>query len=237
MKNLLLPILLFVSIYNAYSQQSYCPCSADDDYGVRLQTGLIGYEYYNPVKGYEGDQYFNNWSFGAVLMSSGDIIKNISLRYDKYTDELLWMRQSDFKIGVIPKSAITGFWISAYQNRREYIASFIKMNIVLPMTGPTDVYLEVLVSGDVSLYVYRNVNIISTTAYSLNDNTRYILSSAGQQYRVTLSRRNLLAIPTIQKTEMKTILRSNRINVNDSETELIRAIALYNADHKQQTTP
>jgi len=229
MKSLYLLILFSLSIYKVYSQQSDCVCSADEDYGIRLKTGLIGFEYHNPVEGYEGQQYFNSWTLGEVMLNNGDVIKSIFLRYDKYLDELLWFRKSDLRTGIVKKDGITGFRL--FDDRNNLSASFIKKKIILPLADSTDVFLQVLVSGQVPLYVYRNVNIASND-YKLSDNTRYLITASGRDFLITLKRQSLLDIPVIQKTEMKNILRTNRITIKDNEPGLIRAIVLFNSTYK-----
>jgi hypothetical protein len=231
MKSFYLFILFFLSSYNVYSQQSDCVCSADEDYGIRLQTGLKGFEYHNPLEGYEGQQYFNTWAPGEVTLNNGDVIKSIYLRYDKYLDELLWLRKSDLKPGLLLKDDITGFRL--FDDKNNLSALFIKRKIILPWVDTTGSFLQILVKGEVTLYAYRNVNIISTIDNKLNVNTKYLISVAGSDFLLTLKRKYLLDIPVIQRTAMKSILRTNRITINNNEPELIRAISLYNLTYNK----
>ena len=230
MKRLYLYLLFSLSICQVYSQQSDCQCSSDEDYGIRLRTGLIGAEYHNPVEGYEGEQYFNDWTAGDIMLINGEVIEGIFIRYEKYLDELLWLRDTDFKKGILNKNIVGGFRL--YDNKKKLAASFIKKKIVLPMTDSADVFLQVLVSGQISLYAYRNVNIASND-YILSDNTKYLISAQGHDFMLTLTRKSLLDIPVMQRKEMKSILRKNRIAVKDNEQQLIMAVSLYNSTHQQ----
>jgi len=232
MKSICFSILFSLIICDGYSQQSNCAGSSEVDYGNWVQRGLIGFEYKNPVLGYRGGQYFNDWTTGEVMMKNGDLIKDISLRYDKYLDGLLWLRKTDFKTGVISKEAISDFRLFDVRNQNKILASFTNKKIMLQKTDSTFVFLQVLVSGELSLYVYRNMNVITTTDYVLNDNTRYFVGFAGKQYPISLRRRSLLKIPVIQKTEMKSVLRSNGIIMINSEQDLIYVISAYNARKK-----
>ena len=229
MKSLYLILMFSLGFCGAYSQQSDCACPNDDDYEIRLQESLMGFAYRNPVEGYTGRQYFNNWALGEVRMINGDMIRNIFLQYDTYMDELLWLRQSDLKTGIINKGDVAGFRLS--NNINEPSMTFIKKNITLPFIGSKDAYLQVLVKGDPALYAYRNATT-TTTDYRLIDNGKYLISVAGNDYFVRLRRNSLLDIPVIPGTEMKAILRSNRIAIRNNEHELIRAISLYNLSHK-----
>lgn len=229
MKSLTLIVLFFLGFCSAYSQVPDCACPNDADYGIRLQEGLMGFEYRNPVEGYNGRQYFNNWVLGEVRMNNGDVIRNIFLRYDTYMDELLWLRQSDLKTGILNKADVAGFSLS--ENMNEPSATFIKKNITLPFIGSKDSYLQVLVTGDPALYAYRSVTTTSTD-YRLIDNEKYLVSLAGNNYLVRLRKNSLLDTPGIAATEMKAIIRENRIAIRNNEYGLIRAITFYNLSHK-----
>ena len=232
MKSICFSLLFCLILCDGYSQQSNCAGSSEIDYGNWIQKGLIGFEYKNPVLGYQGGQYFNDWTTGEVMMKNGDLIKDISLRYDKYLDVLLWLRKTDIRTGVIAKDAITDFRLFDGKNQNKILASFTKKKIMLQKADSTFVFLQELISGELSLYVYRNVNVISTTDYVLNDNTRYFVGFAGKQYSISLRRRSLLKIPVIQKTEMKSVLRSNGIMVINNEQDLISAVNAYNTRKK-----
>jgi hypothetical protein len=232
MKYIFLSVVLSMSLCSGFSQKSYCPGSSDEDYNILLLRGLIGFEYTNPAKGYMGDQYFNDWTIGEVTLTNGDVLKNISLRYDKYTDQLLWLRNSDNRIGILSKTGVSDFTLFIEKFRDRKIAYFKKMNITVPVSGLVEAYVQVLVPGELSLFVYRNVNIISTYENKLNDNTLYFLANKGDQYIIRARRRVLLNCPLIQKAEMRTVLRSNSISLMNDEQALIRAIILYNDKRK-----
>ena len=229
MKSLYLFIWCNLLISQVFSQPADCDCSSVEDYGINQQDGLMGIEYSNPVRGYTGEQYFNDWTPGEVSLYNGEVIKNILLRYERYLDELLWLRKTDFATGILQKTAILGFRLVDEQDRPT--ADFIKKKILLPMSDSTEAYLQVLASGQVAFYAYRNVNV-TTVEYKLSNNTRYFICTGGNDFLLTLKRKSLLNLPVVQKAEMKSILRVNRISVSGNEQEFIRAIELYNNRHK-----
>jgi hypothetical protein len=77
------------------------------------------------------------------------------------------------------------------------------------------------------LYAYRNVNVV-TVEYKLTKNTKYIISTEGKDYLVALRRSSLLDLPVIQKSEMKKVLRTQKLAIRDNEWGLLHAIMYYN---------
>lgn len=226
MKKLYLICWSLLCLSHLYSQQSGCNCPVDEDYEKQLRIALIGTEYHDPLAGYEGTQYSSFWTQGEVILNNGDVIKNIHLRYDKYLDEILWLRNSGFKAGILKKGAISGFQL--YDDRNKIAATFMKKRILLPFVDSTDTYLQVLVSGAINLYAYRNTTVVWRES-KLLDNNKYLLGAGGELYWLELKRKSLLGIPVLQRTKMKSLLRSNRIMIRNDESEMARAISLYNA--------
>jgi hypothetical protein len=229
MKNIGLFLWMFMAALRVNAQQTGCACPDDDDYGNRLQIGLMGFEYKNPVEGYKGKQFFNSWTFGEVALQGGDLIRNIYLQYDQYQDLLLWLRKSDFKAGILNKDAVTGFRL--YDNRNNVSAIFAKKRVAVPYLGTSDVFLQVLEPGEVTLYAYRSSSVMSGDN-RLVEYSRYLISVGGNDYWIRLKRKSLIGIPEINASAMKGILRSNNIAVNGSEQGFIRALSLYNAAHQ-----
>ncbi len=218
-------MLLMPVICNGYAQQSGCDCAAENDYSAKLRAGLMGPEYRNPISGYKGKQYFNEWTMGDITMANGDEIRGVNIRYDEYLDELLWLRKSDMLIGVLIKKDITGFRL--YDYRDELSATFVKKQISIPFIYSADVFLQLLVPGDLAFYAFRNATIKASDII-LVDNTKYIVSSRGKDYLLKLNRKNLLNVPGIDAVKMRNILRSNRITVRNDEQEFSMAVRLYN---------
>jgi len=221
MKNLFLLFLVIPVLYPAYSQPS-----ASQDYENTLRNGLMGFEYRNSAERYKGNQYFNDWAKGDVNLENGGVISNIFLRYDKYMDEVLWLRETDFKTGVLPRGDINGFVI--YNARKESMAEFVRQKIKLPYKEDSSVtFLQVLVKGNLELFAYRKV-MQSANDYSLRDDTRYLVFFNGSSYFVGASKRLLLKVPAIDEVKMKAVLKSNQIRLDGTEYSLMRVIDLYN---------
>jgi hypothetical protein len=221
MKNLFLLVFFIPALYPAFSQSP-----GSGDYDNTLRNGLMGFEYNNSAERYKGNQYFGDWAKGDVYLENGDVISNIFIRYDQYMDEVLWLRETDFKTGVLPRGDISGFVI--YNERREPLDAFVRQKIKLPYKADSsETFLQVLVTGNLELFAYRKV-IQSANDYTLRDDTRYLVFSNGKSYYVSAGQRQLFKVPGIDEVKMKSVLRSNKIRLDGTEFSLRRVIDLYN---------
>lgn len=225
MKRLCLLILFSLEFANIFSQQSDCACPDDDTYGIWLQAGLMGLEYQNPVEGYKGKHYFSAWTLGEVDLIDGDVITGIYLQYDQYMDELLWLRKTDRRTGILSRDFISGFRL--IDSRGAIMAAFEKRRVNLPFVGMKDAYLQVLTPGDPAFCAWRNSYIMASDN-RLVENSKYLILSGGKDYLVKLSKKSLLSCPVIDKTKMKAILRSERIRLSNNEQEFAKAVSRYN---------
>lgn len=207
-----------------HSQQYNCNCEKiNGTYDLYLQNLLISREYYNPIQYFGRDQYFNTWTSGTIKLINSETIDDIMLMYDMFQDELLWLRQGDFKTGVVNKAIVGGFDI--YDTDHQLIGSFIKKKMKIFGKGLTDVYLQVLAEGTIELYVFRNV---SRGEGITIDHTQYYMEIDSNYYSVPIRRRSLIKTPGIDKEVMRNIIRSNHLSVYENEANFSKAVYLYN---------
>jgi len=225
MKYLISLLSVCLAVLPAGAQQGDCNCSSADAYQKSLQEGLIGVEYSNPVQGYEGEQYLRDWAYGEINLKNGEVISNIILRYDRYMDELLWLRTNDYRKGLLNKSEIAGFRI--YKDGAYTEAIFVKKRIRLPYLDTAEVFVHELVQGKLELFAYRNVKV-EPVEFKLFDYTKHVISTSENDYLIRLRRKSLLDLPFIDKTEMKKVLRQNRLAIRNNELGLAMAIRYYN---------
>lgn len=224
MKYLIILSILLLP-FDAISQQENCFCSSDDEYQASLLNGIIGTEYSNPVAGYEGVQFLRDWAYGEILLNNGEKIKNAVIRYDRFADQLLWLRTRDYRKGVLNKSQIVSFTI--YQEGVHPEEYYVKKRIRLPYLDSTEVFVHELVQGKMELFAYRIVKSDPVQS-RLFDDTRLVISTSKHDYLLRLRRRNLLELPVINAEEMKKILRHNHIQVRNNEQGVAMALRFYN---------
>lgn len=227
MKKILISLLTFTFSFLSSAQQYDCNCGdSDGSYNMYLQNLLISREYYNPVSYYRGEQFYNTWAPGEVELLNGEKITDINLRYHKFLDELLWLRNSDFKTAIVNKSIVSGFTIC--DANQQVIGRFTKERIKLPGMAAFDAYLEILAEGKIGFYVFRNV-VRAISESRVVDNTTYYLSLNNEEFHaVRLKKKSFIRFPGIDSELMKSIIRSNHISFRRNESNAAVAVRLYN---------
>ena len=109
MKNLIFIVLLvIVSNIKLFSQNYSCNCKSENSFIEDFEKKLNGIIFINSIIQYD-IQLFNKWGNGDVILYDGSVIKNKYIRYNKYLDELLWLRKSDYKSAIVDKESISEF--------------------------------------------------------------------------------------------------------------------------------
>jgi hypothetical protein len=201
--------------------QSYSPEASNST----LKIGLNGPEYQSRAKRYDVNQYFASWTKGTLFLRNDEVITDIFLRYDQFTDELLWLRETDFKTGVVCHDDVTAFEL--YDDSHQLMARFVNKRIKLGYKpDSTDVFLQHMVSGPLELYVYRKVKEAGN--YALLNDTYYLLFAGKKSYFTGLSSRQVEKVPVIDQAKMKTLLKSREVRLDGTETALVNFMQAYN---------
>ncbi|MFH0841518.1 MAG: hypothetical protein V1903_02740 [Bacteroidota bacterium] len=226
MRNIFPGLILFFSIQNVFAQTDQINSGPDETFMAIMRKGMMGIEYKNPFYNYKGSQFYNDWTSGEIFLTNGEKITGLSLRYEGYLDQLLWLREDQIPC-ILCKTCINGF--NLFDGSGNITASFlIKKGIRLPLESDSaDCFFQSLVQGEYSFYALRKVGKLSDL-YELTDDTRYFIFKNDQYERIRLRVRDLLNFSSIDKTRMKSIIRSNKIRLRNNEQEFIRAIVIYN---------
>jgi hypothetical protein len=226
MKNIYLCLTVFFIVQEVFCQVDVVNADPDRIYMTNLRNGLMGVEYTDPFSGYNGSHYFNNWTPGEILLANGERITGLYLRYESYQDQLLWQRK-DHVTCIICKECITGFNLFDFYGN--ITASFIlKKNIRLPLENDSaNCFFQTLVEGELCLYALRKVARLEDFSMLIDD-TRYFVFKKDQYERIRLRSRDLLNVPFIDRSKIKSILKSNRIRLRNNEQDFVRAINMYN---------
>jgi hypothetical protein len=229
MKNLIISIILvLITNVELISQKYYCNCTEDISITEDFEKKLSGRIYINSNMSY-GSPFFYKWANGDVIMSDGQVVKNKYIRYNRYFDDLVWLRKSDYKNATVDKEAVNAFIIYA-ENNTPY-AYFRKTRIKnWYQSDSSDVFLQVLEEGNISLYAFRTV-MVNKNEDEIYDKNVYYLQINNDYYKIDANRLSLLRTLPDKKAQLKQILHRNKLKVR-FEPQLIEAIELLNKDYE-----
>jgi hypothetical protein len=224
MKQIYLSIFLLVITASNMLCQNKCACLTDNPSVEMLEDKILAQNY--SYKILPDIQFFNDWTSGDVLLTSGDIIHSQMLRYNGYMDALFWVRKRDYLFAIVERNIVASFVL--YDVDHKLFASFkkIKMRGLNGSSDSVDVYLQVLAEGKLSLYARRKITVFKTDNNYFKDYTFYLWKE-GVMYPINMRRRSLLKLMGSEKLVMRGIIRENNLDVSN-ENQMIKAIELYN---------
>jgi hypothetical protein len=175
-----------------------------------------------PYANFSGKPYlYDKFLKGEIELTNGTKIANLGLSYSTYRDELIYYNSAVSAQIIIDKLSLNGFSISETNGR---VRHFCRQLCSEYMHGQC--YFEILSEGEISLLVYRKVNLETCNTYYSKTGLAYepaysfFLYSPKQGYTpVNLNRNSLVS--KFSKPNQKIIrklLRKNGVVIEDEES-------------------
>jgi len=197
-------------------------------------------EFFFEGRQYIGEQYnTKNWIQSDILLSTGEMIYNVSIKYNGLFDEVIWMNTTNFGIFKLDKSFIQEFWI---KNEPDSSIHVKRINVSGSDTDhQPDVFVEVVVESKLSLYIQRKISIVGSETIYRNDAFRqfetieptpvYYIKLPSNHY-LTLNkirRRAFLKLFPENKKAISKIIRVNDLDIS-VESDFVKLIELMNKE-------
>jgi len=209
--------------------------AVDSTFSAKL-TGEFFYE----NKQYMGQQYFNEiWAQSDILLSTGEMIYNASLKYNGLFDEVIWMNSTNFGKFKLDKSYIQEFWL---KNEQGPSIHFRKINVSEPDNDhQPDIFVEIGIEDKMSLFIQRKISVIGTQTLYKNDGFReYETIEPTPVYYIKLPSNHYLKLTKVRRRAFLKLFPENKkaiakmIRVNDLdvsvERDFVRLIELMNQE-------
>lgn len=132
------------------------------------------------------EQFYNEWQKGVICFNNGRFSDTVTIRYNRWTDELLWLRESDYKTAAVIKDIVTGFVFFDDNKTTTFKKISETVNFVTK-----DIYVEVISSGKVSLLGLRKV-IYNKANNSFTQNNIYYIENDGQVVKSGINKKSFL---------------------------------------------
>lgn len=196
----------------------------------RLHGKLAGKIFYITASANSNFLYPNEWVDGEVVLSDGDIFDNIKLRYHAKDDEIIVYNDKRSSLFFVEKAQVKSFSLKMDGVEKK----FLKLSPKGEKNGGQ--YFEELFSGNQLLlgrrYVYERkvspyidgMGIMRDIEYEMK--TEYYRYSEKVGYhKISISRRALLVAFPQNKKEIKKLLRSHSI-VLDNEQSMVQSFSV-----------
>jgi len=222
-------ILLFFFILNSLygrSQNGSIICNNILKDSSIYEENLFGEIFINKDL-YKGPKYFNStWYYGEIILENNKHVTNKLLNYHLMSNQLIWLRSSDYKQIVVLSEKVKEFIIYNKETGRNEIFRNIKFKPVYFIDSVTT-YLQVLSEGKVNIYAYRKERLNNNYNEFILVNEYYIQIDNGPLKYITPNRWTLYLAVGDYKTQIKKIVRSNHLRIR-REDDLVKAIDIFN---------
>lgn len=223
--------ILSLSISPVVSQNDWFKTIPDID---TVYAPVLTGNYFMEKRNCVGDQYLSSqWTEGDILLSTEQLIRVKSLKYNGLHDELIWLNDLNLNTIKIDKAYIREFWL---RNIREKDLHFRRIEIpVMTSDSVVDMLVEVLTEGVYSLYKhhlittqwpqYKVIDKIRVKYDVLKYNPYYLIKTPyGQLVKLSrISRERLLKMLPADEKQINEILRKEEFSLR-KEADMIRLI-------------
>lgn len=209
--------------------------AVDSTYLAKL-TGEFFYE----SKQYVGEQYFNeNWTPGDILLSTGEMIYDASIKYNGFFDAVIWLNTHNYGKFKLDKSFVREFWLKDEQGPSIHFKKIDMSDSVDNLQS--EIFVEVCIEGNISLYIQRKISVVGyQTQYIDNTYQKFELIEATPVYYIKLPSTNYLKLNKInrrtflklfpeKKKAINKIIRSNHLDVS-IESGIVEVIELMDKE-------
>jgi hypothetical protein len=192
---------------------------------LQEEETIFAHQYFNPYPTNQL-QFFGNWGKGIITFTNGKKSVISLLRYNSWLDELAWLREDDYAIGLVVKESVAEFTIGGIDGTpsRRYV------KILMPeLAGlqKTLTFLQILSDGQTRLFCHQKTKLTKHTG-AMSQKKYYYLDYQGKLIKFSPSRFSLIHLLNNQDAEkMKTIIHQNHLHVRH-EADLARAVDLFN---------
>jgi len=202
-------------------------------YAASAQTELIDDDVlcarqYNNKYPTNQKQFFGNWERGVVLLENGKIASGYFLRYNQMLDELAWLREDDYNVGLVIKENVREFTQGGIDEGTKP-KRFIKV-LVPELAGlqKTMMFLQILSDGETRLFCHRKAKLTTHTG-AISPKSYYYLDYGGKMRKISLNRWSVCSVlDKPDRAIMKKVLRENHLHVRKID-DMAKAVDSFNA--------
>jgi len=168
-----------------------------------------------------------DWCLSDITLYNDEIIRNKNLMYNGFDDSFIWLEPTDNLYTRLERDLIKEVKMKINSNN-EYMV-FRPMRVKqLMLSNSKNIFLNVLVDGKISLYVYRKIDCYNKVDYA--PHFKYFLKKQDGKFEVFRPNKiSLVSQFPEKKKELRKIIKKNKLSIK-KEADLKRAIELLNLE-------
>lgn len=238
MKKLLFCTFLFASGSTLYAQTENANSLIRDVDGRLNMGNYMTSSFDSRYEGLKGSPFFiSEWIKGEMTFADGRVFKEVPLKYNAYSKELVMKRPSGDSLIVFPYQ-VSSFVINDPITKANF--EFKRYPTAqTPKYDMREIYFLTLYTGKTSLVKLINKTLKKADykdPYSNNvrydtfedANEYYLLKADGSMVKIKKSKKSVLDALSDKEAALKALLEQEKIDIK-TERDLVVAVAKYNA--------
>ncbi len=240
MKQALFVFLLFKIAIFSYSQTIHQTIVASEENLKRISkmTGPIYTTNMDELyEGVRGTPYlFNEWKPGNIYLKDNKLIKNVNVKYNIYTDDLLYLNSSSGDSLIIDRSMIEKFEIM--DNSSGNLILMEEMNIK-PEKNDNAAFVRIIYDGRSKLilkyskiFIKANYKGPYATGNKYDEYTDkwqyYLITGENTITRIKLCKKSVIKVLSVKESKIKAFVNGQDLSL-DNENDVIRVLEYYDS--------
>lgn len=181
-------------------------CLAQQD--KMYETSSIVALKYTDLHPTKSDQYFSKWGKGTIAFNDNTQSKPMLLRYNRWTDQLIWMRESDYYQGVVINENIKSFTLTLDNGRQTTFLNTQAIDYSITNVN----FLQLLYSGNHLFLCKRGAQYLKSTNEFTTHNNFFLLHN-DKLTPITLSKKSLLKLfDEAQAQRVKKVMKQYKLS-------------------------
>ena len=240
MKKAFLIILQYLIVILSYSQTTHQSIVLSEENLKRISK-MSGPIYTTNMdelyEGVRGTPYlFNEWKPGNVYLRDNKLIKNVNIKYNIYTDDLLYLNSTSGDSLIIDRTMIWKFEI--IDDTAGHIVVMEEVNIK-PEKDDNAMFARILYNGRSKLILKHSKIFIRADykgAYAtgnkydeyIDKRQYYLITDENNIHKIKLNKKSVIKLLPDKETKIKAFISSHRMAM-DNENDIIRVLEYYDS--------
>lgn len=233
-------ILLFIAIIPSYTQTQHQSIVASEENLQRISK-MSGPIYTTRMdelyEGVKGTPYlFNEWKSGNIYLKDNKLIKNVKIKYNIYTDDLLYLNSTSGDSLIINRSMINKFEISDDQPDDLVLMEDINLK---PDKSDKGTFVRVLYNGRSKfilkynkMFIPANYKGAYATGNKYDEYTEkqqyYLITGTDNITKTRLNKKFIIKVLSDREDKIKGFIREKNLTM-DNEDDIVSVLIYYDS--------